>query len=92
MAAMYGYDVKSLDDPMVKLADESIALASSLLTPDASIINLIPFLGRIPPNLAGPMTSRKLAARAEDMTNTMKESMWKFAQNSVVSALLLSIQ
>ncbi|KJA29517.1 hypothetical protein HYPSUDRAFT_33010 [Hypholoma sublateritium FD-334 SS-4] len=85
VAIMYGYEVKSVDDPLIDAADRSIFLAGGLLTPDASIINLFPFLAHIPPWLSGPMTSRKIAAEAKGLMKYMQESMMNFAKASIKS-------
>ncbi len=81
---MYGYQVKSVDDPLIEAADRSILLAGGLLTPNASIINLLPFLAHIPPWLSGPMTSRKIAAEAEGLMKYTQESMLNFAKAAIV--------
>ncbi len=81
---MYGYQVKSVDDPLIEAADRSILLAGGLLTPNASIINLLPFLAHIPPWFSGPMTSRKIAAEAEGLMKYTQESMLNFAKAAIV--------
>ena len=73
---MYGYKLKSVDDPIIFAANRSLLLGGSLLTPDASIINIFPFLACIPPWLSGPMTSRKAAAEADELL--------RFAQGSLM--------
>ena len=81
---MYGYQVKSIDDPLIAAADRAFLLANGLLTPSASIINILPFLGRIPPWLSGPMKSRKVAAEARQLLEYMQESMLDFVKASIV--------
>ncbi len=81
---MYGYQVKTIDDPLIAAADRSLLLAAGLLTPNSSIINLFPFLARIPPWLSGPMRSRKVAAEARQLLEYMQESMLNFVKASIV--------
>ena len=81
---MYGYQMKSVDDPLIAAANRSLYLAAGLLPPDASVINIFPFLARIPLWLSGPMTSRKIAAEAEGLMKYMQESMLNFAKASIV--------
>ncbi|KJA29523.1 hypothetical protein HYPSUDRAFT_524598 [Hypholoma sublateritium FD-334 SS-4] len=83
VSIMYGYQMKSVDDPLITAANHSLLLAGSLLTPDASIINLFPFLAHIPLWLSGLMTSRKAAAEAEGLMKYMQESMLNFAKTSI---------
>jgi hypothetical protein len=47
MKTMYGYDVKSIDDPFVTGADKSVTLGLDFLVPNASLINTFPVLGFI---------------------------------------------
>ena len=84
LSIMYGYQVKSIDDPLIAAADRSLLLAAGLLTPNSSIINLLPFLARIPPWLSGPMTSRKVAAEARQLLEYMQESMLNSVKASIV--------
>ncbi len=81
---MYGYQVKSVDDPVITAASRSLFLAGGLLTPDKSIINLFPFLRHIPPWLSGPMTSLKVAAEAQRLLKYMQDSMLDFAEAAIV--------
>ena len=81
---MYGYKLKSVDDPIIFAANRSLLLGGSLLTPDASIINIFPFLACIPPWLSGPMTSRKAAAEADELLRFAQGSLMDCAKASVV--------
>lgn len=46
---MYGYDIESLDDPFVATATRVFSFGiTRLLNPNASWINLIPSLAKIP--------------------------------------------
>ncbi|KAJ3505894.1 hypothetical protein NLJ89_g7173 [Agrocybe chaxingu] len=56
--ALYGYQVDSLDDPVVVAAQKS-AEGTSLLTPSAAYMNIFPFLRHIPPWIPGSMARRK---------------------------------
>ena len=45
---MYGYEVKSFDDPCITAAEEGIRLGATVLYPGATWINVIPILAKIP--------------------------------------------
>ncbi|CAA7263105.1 unnamed protein product [Cyclocybe aegerita] len=55
---LYGYQVNSLDDPVVIAAQKS-AEGTSLLTPSAAYMNIFPILGHIPPWIPGSIARRK---------------------------------
>ncbi|TFK74819.1 cytochrome P450 [Pluteus cervinus] len=48
MAAIYGYDIKSMEDPYVDLADKSVAMLSASIFPGALLVNAFPVLNRLP--------------------------------------------
>ncbi|KJA29524.1 hypothetical protein HYPSUDRAFT_176503 [Hypholoma sublateritium FD-334 SS-4] len=82
---MYGYQIKSVDDPLIAAANRSLFLAAGLVTLNGSIVNLFPFLARIPLWLSGPMKSRRVAAEAEELVKYMQESMLMFVNGSIKS-------
>ncbi|KAF8959261.1 cytochrome P450 [Flammula alnicola] len=67
MSTMYGYNVESLDDRCIKVADESLTIGAKLLLPGASLINIFPFLRHIPPWFPGA-TSHKAVAEVKKLT------------------------
>uniref|UniRef100_A0A8H7XVA8 Cytochrome P450 n=1 Tax=Psilocybe cubensis TaxID=181762 RepID=A0A8H7XVA8_PSICU len=82
MSAMYGYEVKSVDDPCVALADEALRLIAQLIHPGGSLINHIPALRHIPEWFPGAY-SRKLAAR----TKLLNEQVWRLPVEYVKKSL-----
>ncbi|PPQ81712.1 hypothetical protein CVT25_013442 [Psilocybe cyanescens] len=68
ISMMYGYEVKSVDEPCVTVADEAIMLGTRLLVPGASLINIIPSLRHVPEWFPGA-SSRKMAAKIRRMTD-----------------------
>jgi len=67
MSSLYGYEVESFEDPCVSAAERSTLLASQLVIPGASLINIFPILGRIPPWIPGA-SSHKMAAEIRRLT------------------------
>ena len=59
MAAMYGKDLDSVNDPYITEADENTITASALLT-SFTFIHIIPFLRHIPSWFPGANTQRKI--------------------------------
>ena len=57
---MYGYDVKSLCDAFIEVAERGQRLGNGLLVPGARLLNVIPIFCRIPPIAS----TQKLAAHA----------------------------
>ncbi|PPQ77931.1 hypothetical protein CVT25_015406 [Psilocybe cyanescens] len=68
ISTMYGHDVESIEDPCVRLSDETLLLGSPLLVPGGSLINVIPALRYIPEWVPGAY-SRKVAAKVRRMTS-----------------------
>lgn len=87
MATMYGYQVTSMDDPMIAAADRNMAMGGSLLQPGPSLLNIFPFLGYIPPSLAGPFKSRKIAGETLRLSRYIQSSLKDFVEKAIVSLL-----
>lgn len=83
VSLMYGYEVESLEDPIVQIADESIDLGTQLLIPGASLINLIPALKYVPPWFPGAV-SRKQAAKVLHLTEEIKRIPMEFVKQKFV--------
>ena len=71
MLMMYGYAPESLDDPIVRIADEGATLGASLLEPGGTLINVLPVLRHIPSWMPGA-TSKKMAEKARWLAEEMK--------------------
>lgn len=84
MAAMYGYDVKSPQDPCIVAADKSLTLGLQLIAPGGSLINVIPILKHIPPWFPGA-SSRKAVERVRKLTQDMQHIPLDFVQSQMVS-------
>ncbi|KAF9045269.1 cytochrome P450 [Panaeolus papilionaceus] len=48
LTTMYGYEVKSLDDPVIVAADMNIELGAKVISPGGSFANVIPILKYVP--------------------------------------------
>lgn len=83
MAAMYGYDVESFDDPCIRAIDEGFLLAIKLLAPTGTWINVIPVLAYVPPWFPGAVASRA-AARIRELNKDILGIPWEFAKKSFV--------
>jgi hypothetical protein len=81
MATMYGYDVKSLCDPFIEVAERGQRLGNGLLVPGATLLNVIPILCRIPPIAS----TQKLAAQVRELTEAMQKLPMDFAKRALVS-------
>ncbi|KAF9526061.1 cytochrome P450 [Crepidotus variabilis] len=68
---MYGYKPKSLDDPIVRLADQNEKEGFSLLSFGGNLVNLFPFLRHIPPWVPGATIQKKAAELRKIMTTVM---------------------
>ncbi|KDR69747.1 hypothetical protein GALMADRAFT_128336 [Galerina marginata CBS 339.88] len=82
MAAMYGYDVKSFEDPCIVAANRSITLGVHLLLPGSSMINILPFLAHIPAWFPGA-SSHKVAAEVLKLTREMERIPTEFVKTRV---------
>lgn len=71
MLMMYGYAPESLDDPIVRIADEGATLGASLLEPGGTLINVLPILRHIPSWMPGA-TAKKMAEKARWLAEEMK--------------------
>ncbi|PPQ78261.1 hypothetical protein CVT25_011720 [Psilocybe cyanescens] len=82
MAAMYGYDVKSAEDPCIVAADKSLTLGLQLIAPGGSLINIIPILRFIPPWFPGA-SSRKAAEHVKKLTRDMQQIPLDFVKSQM---------
>ncbi|PPQ74460.1 hypothetical protein CVT24_000033 [Panaeolus cyanescens] len=48
LAMMYGYDAKSLDDPVIKAADKGFDSGIKVISPGGSFVNVFPILKYVP--------------------------------------------
>jgi hypothetical protein len=81
MAMMYGYDVKSLHDPFIEVAERGQRLGNGLLVPGATLLNVFPILCHIPPIVG----TQKLAAQVRKLTEDMQKLPMEFAKKAMVS-------
>lgn len=80
---MYGYEVESLNDPWVELADKSLLMGAGLLTPAGSLINVFPFLRHIPAWFPGA-SSRRTADEVKRLTEWLIESPLDWVKKQMV--------
>jgi hypothetical protein len=81
---MYGYDVNSLDDKWVELADESLLMGASLLLPGASLMNVFPVLRHVPKWFPGA-SSRRTAEEVKKLTDYLIRSPFDWVKKRMVS-------
>ncbi|KAF8876786.1 cytochrome P450 [Gymnopilus junonius] len=79
MATMYGYDVKSFEDPFIEVAEKGQRLGNSLLVPGATLLNIFPILCRIPPI----MGTQKFAAEIRKMTEQTQKLPMEYCRKAL---------
>ena len=82
LSSMYGYDIKTLDDPCIKAADESTIEAATLLLP-SNLVNIIPPLAGILASVPGS-SFMKAAARVRHLTNEMMRIPTEYVEKQFV--------
>ncbi|KAF8161643.1 cytochrome P450 [Crassisporium funariophilum] len=83
MSIMYGYEIESIDDPVITAADQSVILAAPLLLPGATIINILPLLRHIPSYFPGA-SSHKIAAKVSQLSSEMKRIPMDFVKKRML--------
>ncbi|KAF8161644.1 cytochrome P450 [Crassisporium funariophilum] len=83
MAIMYGYELESIDDPVITVADQSIILGIPLLLPGATIINTLPLLRHIPSYFPGA-SSHKIASKVKQLSSEMKRIPMEFVKKKML--------
>ncbi|KAJ3517668.1 hypothetical protein NLJ89_g347 [Agrocybe chaxingu] len=68
---MFGYDIASLEDPVVRASTQGLEIGGPLLLPFGSLINVFPFLRHIPPWFPGAVSQRN-AAQTRQLAQEMK--------------------
>ena len=84
LSAMYGYEVTSLEDPLVTIADKSLLMGTTLLTPGGSFINIFPFLRHVPAWFPGA-SSRRTADEVKRMTEWLIQNPLDWVKDKMVS-------
>ena len=80
---MYGYDVESLDDHCVTIANKSLTMAVELLVPGATLINNFPILALIPAWFPGA-SSHKVAAEVKRLVGGLVRFPMDWAKTRMV--------
>ncbi|KAF8883612.1 cytochrome P450 [Gymnopilus junonius] len=84
MMAMYGYEVKSFDDPCIAAATESTTLSAPLLYPGATLVNVIPGLAKMPiPAWFPGAKTWKMATRVRDLGKIAERIPFEFVKESI---------
>lgn len=86
MNMMYGYDIKSIDDRVIEVAEAGNVIGSRLMAPGGSLINIFPLLRYIPSWVPGA-TSHKEAKEVKNLTKEMMRIPTEFVKKSLVRAL-----
>ncbi|KAF9523496.1 cytochrome P450 [Crepidotus variabilis] len=82
LSTMYGFTPTSLDDEIIRVADESSALSASLLLPGATLINIFPILRHVPAWVPFASGQRR-AKRCKELTELVKALPLNCAKKSV---------
>ncbi|PPQ91909.1 hypothetical protein CVT25_001185, partial [Psilocybe cyanescens] len=89
MSMMYGYEVQSIEEPVVTMADEAIRLGSALLVPGRTLINIFPILQHIPPWFPGA-SSHRIAEVVKKLTNEMMTIPMEYVKKSLEEGTAVS--
>ncbi|KAH9478395.1 Cytochrome P450 monooxygenase 98 [Psilocybe cubensis] len=79
---MYGYDIKSVDDRVIEVAEEGNVIGGRLVVPGGSLINIFPFLKHIPAWFPGA-SSHKAAVECKKLTEEMMRIPTDFVKKSL---------
>lgn len=83
LTTMYGYDVKSLDDPVIEAADKSIELGTKVFSPGGSLVNVFPMFKYVPWTW-----TQRMAKEVRHLTNEMKRIPMESLVNDMVPFIL----
>ncbi|PPQ90225.1 LOW QUALITY PROTEIN: hypothetical protein CVT25_012934 [Psilocybe cyanescens] len=89
MNMMYGYDIKSIDDRVIEVAEAGNVIGSRLMAPGGSLINIFPLLRHIPPWVPGA-TSHKEAQEVKSLTEEMMRIPTEFVKKSLADGTAVS--
>ncbi|KAH9475493.1 Cytochrome P450 monooxygenase COX2 [Psilocybe cubensis] len=89
MNMMYGYDIKSIHDRVIEVAEAGNVIGSRLMAPGGSLINIFPILRHIPPWVPGA-TSHKEAKEVKDLTAEMMRIPTEFVKKSLAEGTATS--
>ena len=85
MAAMYGYEVNSLEDPCIAAAEEGLLLGSALLFPGATWINVFPILARLPiPTWLPGASTWRICERVKELAKVAERIPYEFVKKGIV--------
>ena len=86
MELMYGYDVKSFEDPCVAAADGSIKSGSAFVVAGTTWISILPSLTKLPmPSWFPGATSWRMADMIRKLSKDAKTLPFDFAKANLVS-------
>ena len=86
MELMYGYNVKSFEDPCVAAADGSIKSGSAFVVAGTTWISILPSLTKLPmPSWFPGATSWKMAVKIRKLSKDAKMLPFNFAKANLVS-------
>ncbi|PPQ81783.1 hypothetical protein CVT25_013670 [Psilocybe cyanescens] len=79
---MYGYDIKSIDDRVIEVAEEGNVIGGRLVVPGGSLINIFPVLRHIPSWFPGA-SSHKAAVECKKLTEEMMRIPTEYVKRSL---------
>ncbi|PPQ81709.1 hypothetical protein CVT25_013439 [Psilocybe cyanescens] len=89
MSMMYGYEVQSIEEPVVTVAGEAIRLGSALLVPGRTLINIFPVLQHILSWFPGA-SSHKTVEVVKKLTNEMMTIPMEYVKKSLEEGMAVS--
>jgi hypothetical protein len=81
---MFGYEPNSLDDPIIRLAEDNFAMGAPLFEIGNCWITLFPFLRYIPHWFPGAW-AQKTAKKCRDMVKELKDIPMAYVQKAMES-------
>ena len=85
---MYGYDVKTFEDPCITAAEEGTALGATLLYPGATWVNVFPILAKLPiPTWLPGASTWRVCERVKELAKVAENIPFEFVKKGMVSLL-----
>ncbi|KAF9267739.1 cytochrome P450 [Marasmius fiardii PR-910] len=82
LATVYGYDMSSPDNGLVKVVEEAVRTASDGVNPAAAVVNTLPALRHLPLGLP-VFTFQRVARRARPLVQEMRTVPYNFVKSNM---------
>lgn len=83
MATMYGYDINSIHDRFVLVAEEAMTIGSFFIVPGNAYVNSFPILKYVPAWFPGAEFKRQ-AAYVKALVSEMQKEPFQYVKNNMV--------